>query len=180
MIAIATLPVEKTQWYTKGSQKGAKAFVNKLRDLCDQQYGTCSPEPRVYLTRRHRHKRLGWYESRTGSIYVWDKGLTEYGTRTMLIHELAHYYQDSCPTQEGNREKAGQRALHGPVFQLHRWRLRMLAYEAGMFCFLEEQDTETSRSSILGKMCVADCGQWWTEECGKRKGSGIEASPSAR
>ncbi len=118
----------------------AQAYGQALLLQYESAHGCVCPAVRIQLTGRTAKRRLGYYNIPTRSIFVNDAGMSDYGIRSTLVHELAHHVQHTCPLREGNTTKAEPGRSHGEVFRVQHARLRALAVAKGFLLSLEAID----------------------------------------
>jgi hypothetical protein len=143
------LVMRPTPRKVKGDEEASQAFIDELRRLYDAHYHTKSRSAWVVLTERSLNGCHGFYRTATRTITVTHKPLTEYAFRALLIHELAHHYQDWSFLQEGNTKTLWPGAAHGSIFRLHYWRLRAVARDAGLLHAPQENKLELEQAAAV-------------------------------
>jgi len=118
----------------------ALVYVESLISLYQADYGVVCPSVEVHLTGTKARRCLGYYTIPTRSIFINDRGMSDYSCRATLLHELAHHLQHNVPLCEGNTKSTDPGGAHGLVFQIHHSRLRALAYAKNLIPRLTDID----------------------------------------
>lgn len=125
----------------------AQTFVDELLySYCDA-FGVQHIQVAVHLTGRKAHKKLGYYDVKGKAIYINNAGMSDYGLRTTLIHELAHHIQHTCRLVEGTVHLKTPGKPHGKQFNICHWRLRQLAFSCGKLVPLDKYDATLGLSA---------------------------------